>query len=462
MRWASWRRSASCWRRVWRGTARAPPACASPPPRPPALGLGLYISFSRGALFACVAGLVTLVVVAPERAQARAIATTLAAGVLAALVAAPFNGVTSLAGSASSRERGGAVVLVALIVITALAALAQRRLCRDASDARVRLPARAPLLATVVICAGLGLAIVLGAHEQSAQPLQGGSSRLVSLQSNRYAYWRVALRAFGSEPVHGVGAGGWAVDWLRWRPFAEGAQDAHSLELQTLAELGIVGLALLAAFLAGVGLAARAAYRAAPGAAAGAIAACVVWLAHSPLDWDWEMPAVTLVAIILAGSLLALPAAFGAGAAGPDGAQGGPATGHGSPLRWLLAAGAVVLCAWFALGTVQAHDENRATALIDGSGTPSPALTARILNLLDTAGTLNPDRDIALLRSQAQTRAGRDAAAVRTAEGVARAEPLNIDAWTVLAFAAQPIDPAEARLARAHQARLAPPVPSAP
>ena len=206
----------------------------------------------------------TLVVVAPERAQARAIATTLAAGVLAALVAAPFNGVTSLAGSASSRERGGAVVLVALIVITALAALAQRRLCRDASDARVHLPARAPLLATLVICAGLGLAIVLGAHEQSAQPLQGGSSRLVSLQSNRYAYWRVALRAFGSEPVHGVGAGGWAVDWLRWRPFAEGAQDAHSLELQTLAELGIVGLALLAAFLAGVGLAARAAYRVAP------------------------------------------------------------------------------------------------------------------------------------------------------------------------------------------------------
>ena len=277
----------------------------------PVLGLGLYISFSRGALFACVAGLVTLIVVAPERAQARAIATTLGAAVLASVVAAPFNGVTSLAGSASSRERDGAIVLVALLVIAALAALVQRRWVHSAgSDARLRLPARAPLLATLVICAGLGLAIVLGAHEQSAQPLQGGSSRLVSLQSNRYAYWRVALRAFASEPLHGVGAGGWAVDWLRWRPFAEGAQDAHSLELQTLAELGLVGLALLAAFLAGVGVAARAAYRVAPGAAAGAIAGCVVWLAHSPLDWDWEMPAVTLIAVVLAGSLLALAEAF--------------------------------------------------------------------------------------------------------------------------------------------------------
>ncbi|MDQ6732003.1 MAG: hypothetical protein M3022_17380, partial [Actinomycetota bacterium] len=38
------------------------------------LGMGLYLSFSRGALFACVAGLITLVVAAPRRAQARGLA----------------------------------------------------------------------------------------------------------------------------------------------------------------------------------------------------------------------------------------------------------------------------------------------------------------------------------------------------------------------------------------------------
>jgi hypothetical protein len=27
---------------------------------------------------------------------------------------------------------------------------------------------------------------------------------------------------------------------------------------------------------------------------------------HAPLDWDWQMPAVTLVALVLAGSLVAL------------------------------------------------------------------------------------------------------------------------------------------------------------
>jgi O-antigen ligase len=96
------------------------------------------------------------------------------------------------------------------------------------------------------------------------------------------------------------------VYWLRYRNVDEFAQDAHSLPLQTLAELGIVGLAILLAFLGGVALSARDAQRAAPLAAAGPIAAFVTYIAHAPLDWDWQMPAVTLVAMVAAGAVLAL------------------------------------------------------------------------------------------------------------------------------------------------------------
>jgi O-antigen ligase len=128
----------------------------------------------------------------------------------------------------------------------------------------------------------------------------------VTLQIDRYDYWRVALRALAAEPLHGVGAGGWAVWWLRYRTVNAFAQDAHSLPLQTLAELGLVGAALLLAFFAGIALAARAAHRGAPALAAGPIAAFVVYAAHAPLDWEWQMPAVTIVALVLAGSLLAL------------------------------------------------------------------------------------------------------------------------------------------------------------
>ena len=42
---------------------RAAAAAAAP------LGMGLYLSFSRGALFACAAGLVALIVVAPRAAS---------------------------------------------------------------------------------------------------------------------------------------------------------------------------------------------------------------------------------------------------------------------------------------------------------------------------------------------------------------------------------------------------------
>ena len=85
----------------------------------------------------------------------------------------------------------------------------------------------------------------------------------------------------------------------------ETVRDAHSLELETFAELGLVGVALLAALLAGVGLSARAAHRVDPALAAGPAAALTAWAVHCAIDWDWEMPALTLVAVVLAGALLA-------------------------------------------------------------------------------------------------------------------------------------------------------------
>ena len=283
------------------------------------LALGLYLSFSRGALFACVAGLVALAVAAPRAGQLRAIGLVVVTGVIVSAAVSPLDGVTSLRGGLGTREWQGAVALGVLVVLTAAAAVGRLALAQPDRDTVLRMPRRAPWIALGIICAGLAIAIIVGAHEGTSAPLSAGANRLVTLQSNRYAYWRVALKAFGHEPLHGVGAGGWSVWWLRYRTVNEFAQDAHSLPLQTLAELGLVGFGLLLAFLGGVLGAARVAYRRAPGLAAGAIAGCVVWLAHSPLDWDWQMPAVTLVAIGLAGALLALAGGVPAGGVPADG-----------------------------------------------------------------------------------------------------------------------------------------------
>jgi hypothetical protein len=130
-------------------------------------------------------------------------------------------------------------------------------------------------------------------------------------------------------------------------------------------------------------------------------------------------------------------------------------------VRIALAGLAAVVCAWFVLGIVEAHDQTRATALMSLPGTPSRAQTGQILGLLDDAATLNPDRQIDLLRVQAEQRGGEAAAALKTAEAAARAEPQNAFAWVVLQFAARPLDPALAQLAGERERQLAPPVPPA-
>ncbi len=165
--------------------------------------------------------------------------------------------------------------------------------------------------AAVVAGLVVAVALVAGAAAVEGGPERTGAgatpARLGSTDSNRYSYWRVALESFADAPLRGHGAGSFGTLWLRERTIPEVVRDAHSLELETAAELGLVGLLLLAAFLGGVAACAARARRLAPGAVAGPVAALAVWGAHSALDWDWEMPAgATLSAILLAGLVIAL------------------------------------------------------------------------------------------------------------------------------------------------------------
>jgi tetratricopeptide (TPR) repeat protein len=88
------------------------------------------------------------------------------------------------------------------------------------------------------------------------------------------------------------------------RPSGPNVRDAHNLYVETLAELGPVGLALLVAALA-LPLSAALRVRSDPLAPA-ALAAYVGFLVHASWDWDWELPAVTLSALFCALSLLVL------------------------------------------------------------------------------------------------------------------------------------------------------------
>jgi hypothetical protein len=274
------------------------------------LAAGVYLSFSRGALAALAFALVVLLALAPAgRAQARALATTLLPGAAAALLAGALPAVRALEGDLGSRRLEGLAMLLALIVLAGLAALLTMRATRgNERDARLPLARRSAVLAIVgvLLLGGALAAAAFEAQPESRSPAFGASAaRLGSVDSNRYAYWRVALGTFADHPLQGIGSGGFVVDWLQERDVLDPTREPHSLYLGTLAELGLVGLAALLAFLGGVAVAARRLWRADPTLAAGPIAALACWAVHAGLDWDWEMPAVTLVALALASALVA-------------------------------------------------------------------------------------------------------------------------------------------------------------
>lgn len=279
----------------------------------PLLALGLYLSYSRGAIAAAVVGVALLLAAAPTTAQLRAAAVGVGAGLAAGLAGAVFPAVASLDGDLGDREAQGAVVLAILVAVAFAAAFVQRLICRREEDGRFtdvrlrgaeRLPAVAG--AVVVLClAGLiagGLAERGDGDELSSRQ---GASRLTTVESRRYDYWDVALRAVGDDPLRGLGAAGFRVEWLRERPVAESALEVHSLPLEMAVELGLPGLLGFALLVASVAVAGARALRRDPILAPGAAAAATVWLLHATIDWDWQLPAVTIPALAMAGGLIA-------------------------------------------------------------------------------------------------------------------------------------------------------------
>jgi predicted Zn-dependent protease len=104
-------------------------------------------------------------------------------------------------------------------------------------------------------------------------------------------------------------------------------------------------------------------------------------------------------------------------------------------IRGGLVALALVVCAWFALGAYQAGNTHDANALITGSGSLSAAQARHAQSLLHSAGKLNPDLNVDILRGELALDQHRDATAVGILESVTRREPQNLNAWVQLVFA---------------------------
>lgn len=277
----------------------------------PLTGLALYLTFSRAGIAAAAAGAVVLLAFAPNgRQQLRALAAAVAAATLASLLANELPTVRSATPGMVGDPGDGALMLGALLALGGATALIGVSPRSTGASERLRLPVGRG----VAVLAGTGLALTAAAvavalsdvRPNAQSPVRGANpQRLGSIDTNRYTYWRVAVEMAAREPVRGEGSGSFAAVWRARDNRPDRASDAHSLYLETLAELGIVGFAALASFIGALLLGGAGALRRHPAVAVGPTALLVAWLVHAAVDWDWEMPAATLPALFAGCALLA-------------------------------------------------------------------------------------------------------------------------------------------------------------
>ncbi|HEX8051453.1 MAG TPA: O-antigen ligase family protein, partial [Thermoleophilaceae bacterium] len=214
-------------------------ACAAAAP----CGVALYLTYSRASWLALAAGLVLLVVL--RRTRAVPLAAALALGSIAVLVAA-VQAFPAVLGDEGTSTPAGLAFAGVIGVVGAAAALAHLRLSR-ARVAQAPLPigpGLARVLAIVTIPAVIGVGLLVATGGGKNENVRSGGGRVATLDTNRDALWGVALDAFAEHPLTGVGTSSFAVEWLRERDEVDRALDAHSLYVETLAELGIVGALL--------------------------------------------------------------------------------------------------------------------------------------------------------------------------------------------------------------------------
>jgi O-Antigen ligase len=380
---------------------RAWPAAAAAPL--PLLAATLYFTYGRGAWLALGFGLAVGVAVGPGRLQLAATAAVLA----------PF---AAAAVAASRAMEAGAALAVVILVLCAGSAGAAAAL----RSTQIQVPpaartAFAAALIGIVAAVPVSAIAALGgpsdaydAFKQAPAPVHGdvGARVFSASGSSRAHYWGVAWRAYEDEPLRGQGAGTYGRSWLAERPVPQPVLDAHSLYLEMLAELGPVGLLLLALALAAPLAGPRSRWTPV------ALAPYAAFLLHAAQDWDWELPAVT-VAALACGAALAVPPT-------------------GSRLPRLVAIAPLLLC----VVAVFAYAGNRvlAEALVaaDRGDFSTSADRAR------TAHRLQPwSAEPWRLLGEAELARGADAAARRSFRSGLERDPRSWELWLDLGLATE-------------------------
>jgi hypothetical protein len=282
--------------------------------------LVIYLASSRGGVAASLVGLLVLVAFSHRRVRLLATLALAAPGTATLVLFASRQDELQKALNTSAATAQGhrlLAVTAGVVVVTGML-----RLALNARIASLRVSRRAAIVAVAVLGAALvaGLVAVNPAQQWrgfKAPPAASArihndfiANHLISGSgSGRYQFWSAAVSGFESQPLRGIGAGAYESWWYRHGSLDYTLRNAHSLFLETLAELGLLGAGLLVGFF-GLALVCgwRRRDRRYPG---GNVAACMALLAaaivSAAIDWTWQLPAAVAPAIV-ACALLCGPA----------------------------------------------------------------------------------------------------------------------------------------------------------
>ena len=291
------------------------------------LGALLVLSQTRGVLPATAASALVVLALVPGRPRRIWVLAVIGLGLVA--ISAPLldvyqnipegqQGDPELVKFAARR-----ILLAALVVGVAWAVaqvLLERATAGDSPTASWLRRGEGFLAAGVVVIALLAATVAVGNPVDKVRQQYDdfvnlrvddpGGTRFLSGGGYRYDYWRVAWLEFKDAPLRGQGAGNYDDLYFLERRTTEDIRQPHSLPMQTLAELGLVGMLFLLLFVGavvaglwrqsrrGLELPAR---RMVAVAAGGAF---VAWLAHTSVDWLHNIPGVTGVALCAAAALV--------------------------------------------------------------------------------------------------------------------------------------------------------------
>ena len=280
--------------------------------------LGIWLSSSRGAGAALAVGLLVLVAASTERVrQLIPILIGLGGSAVLIIVALSMDSLTTGVTDSAMRADGDRMTLVAIGVVALTAAAA---LGVDGWVPRFRIGTRVAIsLASVAVAGAVAGVVAIDPAErfhefEAAPPAQGGVAvNAPELSSNgRWQFWGQAIDAFASDPIRGVGAGGYEDWWARHAPVALFVRNPHSLPLQQAAELGALGVLLFVGFIAAVCVAILRWLSSGRAPDAGVLIAIVTAGAiGASVDWTWEIPAVFAPVVICAALLTAAAPARG-------------------------------------------------------------------------------------------------------------------------------------------------------